>query len=590
MNYSSIVHQYDTLSNIEENEKKIKENIEKEKDSMIYNFKFKIPLEYHEHKELSEIVKADLEINKYNENNILTNIYKNKENFNDLLLDKYSSLYSTNKNFLKENQKFIKKLQYVKNNMNNFIDQYLSYKTDPDFCNKYQYIQIQRFNYLNYNSSFLHCLGMYNFCTPLFSLIGPIIGLILPYFFLWIKGINVSFSQYYFMVKKIVFNSVMLKGLLNFHKNSMQTNAYTLASIFFYCMSIYHNFIACYNFYNNVNALSNFIENYNNYLIQGKELIQNTKKQINKFKYFTEFYNELTKHENQVNIIQNKIHSLCLFKKNISKYGQLGILLKQNYEIHHDETYHETIMFLLNLNQFIEDMSNVSLHIKSKKLNSCKFIKNNKVTKISNSYYLPLINKNKVKNNVEFKKNIIITGPNASGKTTIIKSCLINLFLSQSIGFGCYDNCKTRIYDYFHSYLNIPDTSNRDSLFQSEARRCKEIINFVEQNNKKNHFCIFDEIYSGTNPNDAVLCASIYLKGMNLYKKNADFMLTTHYIDLCEKFKDNENIENMKMDTIEKNNKFEYLYTLVKGISKINGGFQILVDLNYPQYLLDLYE
>ena len=32
------------------------------------------------------------------------------------------------------------------------------------------------------------------------------------------------------------------------------------------------------------------------------------------------------------------------------------------------------------------------------------------------------------------------------------------------------------MYDKIHCYLNIPDTSNRDSLFQAEARRCKEII------------------------------------------------------------------------------------------------------------------
>ena len=100
----------------------------------------------------------------------------------------------------------------------------------------------------------------------------------------------------------------------------------------------------------------------------------------------------------------------------------------------------------------------------------------------------------------------------------MIKSCILNLFLCQSLGYGCFDKCQTQIYDYFHSYLNIPDTSDRDSLFQSEARRCKDIYEFISENQDKNHFCIFDEIYSGTNPNDAILCANIYLKGMNKFK------------------------------------------------------------------------
>jgi hypothetical protein len=48
--------------------------------------------------------------------------------------------------------------------------------------------------------------------------------------------------------------------------------------------------------------------------------------------------------------------------------------------------------------------------------------------------------------------------------------------------------------------LNIPDTSGRDSLFQAEARRCKEIIDIIDEPllTDARHFCIFDELFSGT--------------------------------------------------------------------------------------------
>ena len=61
---------------------------------------------------------------------------------------------------------------------------------------------------------------------------------------------------------------------------------------------------------------------------------------------------------------------------------------------------------------------------------------------------------------------------------------MINLILSQQIGFGCYDS-KTKInaYNSFFSYLNITDTFQRDSLFQAEARRCLDIIQSL--NNKE---------------------------------------------------------------------------------------------------------
>jgi len=101
------------------------------------------------------------------------------------------------------------------------------------------------------------------------------------------------------------------------------------------------------------------------------------------------------------------------------------------------------------------------------------------------------------------------------------------------LGWVVTKKANIHIYDHFHSYLNIPDTSGRDSLFQAEARRCKDILNVIEQKKNDRHFCIFDELYSGTNPNDAVLCAEIYLKGLTQYT-NVEFLLTTHYITLCE--------------------------------------------------------
>jgi len=147
--------------------------------------------------------------------------------------------------------------------------------------------------------------------------------------------------------------------------------------------------------------------------------------------------------------------------------------------------------------------------------------------------------------------------------------------MSQQFGYGCYKKASIKIYDVFHSYLNIPDTSGRDSLFQAEARRCKDIL--VSINNKGKHCCIFDELYSGTNPSDAVECATIYLDQMNKFD-NVDYVLTTHYIKLCEDF--DKKILNIKMDVNVTDN-IEYLYKISKGISYVHGGKQVLKDLNY---------
>ena len=209
--------------------------------------------------------------------------------------------------------------------------------------------------------------------------------------------------------------------------------------------------------------------------------------------------------------------------------------------------------------------------------------KNN--TSFKQLYYPP--HESPIKNDVVINKKIIITGPNAAGKTTIIKSTLMNIILSQQIGYGFYESANIKPYHYLHSYLNIPDTSGRDSLFQAESRRCKEILDSLEKESDKRHFCIFDELYSGTNPYEAVASAYGYIDYLSSMK-NVDLMLTTHYISLCSNLKTNKKIKNYKMKvSMEEDYNVKYLYKLERGVSKIKGGIKVLYDLEYPKTIIE---
>ena len=183
-------------------------------------------------------------------------------------------------------------------------------------------------------------------------------------------------------------------------------------------------------------------------------------------------------------------------------------------------------------------------------------------------------------------KNRIITGPNASGKTTLLKTSLFNIILSQQLGCGFYKSATINPYHKLHCYLNIPDTSGRDSLFQAEARRCKDILDEILENNNQRHFCIFDEIYSGTNPYEAISGAYAFLSYLTSCANHVDFMLTTHYVSLCEKLDANPAIINNHMKINNTNNVFEYLYKLEDGISTVKGGVKVFNDLDYPETII----
>tara|TARA_Y100000768_G_scaffold208040_1_gene156696 strand:+ start:4917 stop:6683 length:1767 start_codon:yes stop_codon:yes gene_type:complete len=553
---------------------------------ILKKYNFKHPIEYNKYSVLNDNLKEDLEIND-EDKNIINKLLdkKNKKNKN-LLIKKWSSYYSLDKDYIKDNQTLLLNYENKENNMNQFIDDYMDFKSEKNFLHKYQYIQFKKLNFLNTIIIFLQLLAIYNICSPLFTLLAPVLGLIIPYFVLYFKGIRLSFKNYKLLVKKIIFNQYIIKGIFNVRNNTLQNNMYLFSSIFFYSLSIYNNVCSCIQFYKNTNFIINFINNYDNFIKDGNNLIDNIYNYTEKLNTFKDFNENMLSYKKKITFIENELNVLMSNSNKYVKYGKIGYLLKHNFDMFFNKDYNDLMMYLIYLNNYNEDLLSLSKYVKEKKINKCTIVEN-KTPIIKKMYYLPHILDKPVKNTVSLNNNLLITGPNASGKTTLIKSVLINLFLSQSIGFGCYSKCKTKIYDYFHSYLNIPDTSNRDSLFQAEARRCKDIIEFIKENEEKNHLCIFDEIYSGTNPNDAILCAKLYLNGINKLKKNVDYVLTTHYIELCENFEKSKNVKNKKMFAEEDaSGNIIYSYKITDGISKINGGYQILEKLDYPEYLL----
>jgi DNA mismatch repair ATPase MutS len=99
----------------------------------------------------------------------------------------------------------------------------------------------------------------------------------------------------------------------------------------------------------------------------------------------------------------------------------------------------------------------------------------------------------------------------------------------------------------------------------------------VKCNKEDTHFCIFDEIYSGTNPEEAVTSAKQFMK--NIVKHdNVSCLLTTHYVKLCKKLAKHDRILNCNMKTKKNGIKddFDYTYKMEEGISTVKGGAKII--------------
>ena len=125
--------------------------------------------------------------------------------------------------------------------------------------------------------------------------------------------------------------------------------------------------------------------------------------------------------------------------------------------------------FSFAFNGYAENIHHLSTIIQDKSINKAKIVNRKKTTVKFRDCYYPLIEGSIVKNNIDLSKNLIITGPNAAGKTTMLKTALLNILLTQQIGFGFYKTATIAPFDFIHCYVNIPDTSGRDSLFQAEG-------------------------------------------------------------------------------------------------------------------------
>lgn len=555
---------------------------------------FKLPIVYQKKKELlDENVISDLEL-KETENNesIYKDIFNPQTIFGEQIISKWSEYFSYDEYFLKETKEIIKNLEYKTpedicfNEINNI---YLEINNNKYFNQEFSYLDIDFFNLnnLNYNEYFLQCLSLYNICTPLISLFTPFVLAIVPFFIIKLQGYPITIDNYFTFLKKTLGTHALGSLFEDFNSIKTEKKVYIVVTLFFYFYQIYQNINSCIRYFKNLSIIHNNIFKLRNYL----------EFSINKMNNFYNKFKNLSCYKNfNINLF-NQITFLTEFKKNldkisdyklsINKIKELGHIFKYYYNLKNNKEYLASLQYSFYFNGYLENLSEVQYNIKNGIMNFSKSSKNKCLFK--NAYYPPLKNNNPIKNSYKVEKHIVITGPNASGKTTILKTTAINIILNQQIYSGFFDEAEIKLYNYIHSYINIPDTSGRDSLFQAEARRCKEIIDKVSDNNKnKNHFCIFDELYSGTNPYEAISSAYSLLEYLNTFK-NFNFVLTTHYTDLCEKLKTINDISLLKMKVKKNPNTktFDYTYKICKGISKIKGGSKVLNELNYPTTIVN---
>jgi DNA mismatch repair protein MutS len=200
-------------------------------------------------------------------------------------------------------------------------------------------------------------------------------------------------------------------------------------------------------------------------------------------------------------------------------------------------------------------------------------------------FYHPVL-KNPVKNNiVAHRKVILLTGPNMSGKSTLLKAVSLCVYLAHT---GLAAPASKAVMPFFKTIsvaINLTDSLvSGYSHFMSEIITLKNVLKEAENDNRC--FAVFDELFRGTNIEDALEISTLTLKGLTRFP-NSLFLISTHLHQL----KNMEEIRSHQITTcfiecIMKDNVPSFTYKLKEGWGDLKLG-RILFEKEGLNHLLD---
>lgn len=172
------------------------------------------------------------------------------------------------------------------------------------------------------------------------------------------------------------------------------------------------------------------------------------------------------------------------------------------------------------------------------------------------------------------KNFLFLTGANMAGKSTFIKALGVAVFLAHT-GMGVpATEMELSFFDGLISNINVVDNVIKgESYFYNEVQRIKKTIEKI--NDGKTWLVLIDELFKGTNVQDAMKCSTAVIEGLRKID-HALFVLSTHLYEIGEGLKQWPNIQFRYFETEAKDNQLYFNYTLKEGISNDRLGYLIL--------------
>lgn len=245
------------------------------------------------------------------------------------------------------------------------------------------------------------------------------------------------------------------------------------------------------------------------------------------------------------------------------------------------ETKKQSIVQLFNYVGEIDAALSVA-SLRAGTLKTCKphFAAAEKKLSAKNIYH-PLLT-NCVKNDIVIhSKSVLITGSNMSGKTTFLRTILLNTILAQTI-YTCFaDEFETPILKQFSSIRIDDNVMEGKSYYFEEANVMAALINEVTSGDQ--NLFILDEVFRGTNTIERIASAKAILSYLN--SENNIVVVSTHDLELSHMLEHDYDLYHFS-ETMQ-DQEFHFDHKLKPGRLRSRNAIRILELMDYPKQIID---
>lgn len=195
--------------------------------------------------------------------------------------------------------------------------------------------------------------------------------------------------------------------------------------------------------------------------------------------------------------------------------------------------------------------------------------------------YHPLI-EHPVKNSISAERGVLLTGSNASGKSTFLKTVALGALMAQTLNMVLADAYSAPMYRIYSSMSLRDDLESGESYYIVEIKSLKRILDALAEDCSQPVLCFVDEVLRGTNTVERIAAATQIL--LSLTGENILCFAATHDIELTELLAGQ--YDNYHFEEEIRDGDILFNYTLRRGRANSRNAIRLLEIMGYAPSII----